>query len=90
MEETQMKIRPNDIVRHIPTGEKWCVCGVNYEKDGLIPCGYPFPSLAKISDCELVETRELPQDGDMKTDLLKNGLKSYVENQLDVSDENYI
>lgn len=51
------KIMPNDFVRHIPTGEEWVVCGVCYEIDELIPCGYPFPSLAKISDCELTESR---------------------------------
>lgn len=48
-------IRPSDVVLHKPSGETWVVCGVDHEKDELIPCGYPFPTLAKASDCELVE-----------------------------------
>ena len=50
-------IRPNDVVLHKPSGEKWVVCGVDHSKDELIPCGYPFPTLAKISDCVLIEER---------------------------------
>jgi hypothetical protein len=48
-------IRPNDIVLHKPSGETWVVCGVDHSKGELIPCGYPFPTLAKVSDCELIE-----------------------------------
>ena len=48
-------IRPSDVVLHKPSGETWVVCGVDYDRGELIPCGYPFPSLAKLSDCELVE-----------------------------------
>lgn len=47
-------IRPNDTVLHKPTGETWVVCGVDRERGELIPCGYPFPSIAKIDDCELI------------------------------------
>ena len=50
-----MMIRPNDIVYHRPTGGTWVVCGINNDLGYLILCGYPFPSVAKISDCELVE-----------------------------------
>lgn len=48
-------IKPSDVVLHKPTGETWVVCGVDNEKGELIPCGYPFPTLAKIEDCELVK-----------------------------------
>lgn len=51
----QDKIQPNDTVFHKPSGETWVVCGVDYNKGELIPCGYPFPTLAKLSDCELKE-----------------------------------
>ena len=47
-------IRPNDTILHKPTGETWVVCGVDREKGKLIPCGYPFPSLAdfrKMLNC---------------------------------------
>lgn len=50
-------IRPNDIVLHKPSGETWVVCGVDHQKGELIPCGYPFPTLAKVTDCELIEER---------------------------------
>lgn len=48
-------IRPSDTVLHKPSGETWVVCGVDHNKGELIPCGYPFPTLAKLSDCELIE-----------------------------------
>lgn len=75
----QTKIRSNDFVKHIPSGEEWCVCGVNYEKDGLVPCGYPFPSMAKISDCELIESRNMLQNDGMRNALKRCGLESYIE-----------
>ena len=78
-EPSKIKIRPNDFVRHIPSGEEWVVCGVNYERDELIPCGYPFPSLAKLSDCVLSESRRLQQDDDMKKALVGAGLPSFIE-----------
>lgn len=74
-----MKIRPNDTVKHIPSGETWCVCGVNYDQGYLIPCGYPFPSRGKISDCELSESRNRPQDEDMIDGLRKAHCESYIE-----------
>ena len=77
--ERQKMIRPNDFVKHIPSGEEWTVCGVNYSQNGLIPCGYPFPSLANISDCELIESRNLPQSKEMKDALIKHGLLSFIE-----------
>lgn len=72
-------MRANDFVLHIPSGEEWVVCGVNYEQGYLIPCGYPFPSMARISDCELIESRNKPQDEDMINALRKHGLESYIE-----------
>ena len=77
--ETQ-KIRPNDFVKHIPTGEEWVVCGVNYKTGRLIPCGYPFPSMADIKDCVLTESRGLLQDEDMVKALRKYGLVSFIDN----------
>lgn len=73
------EIRPNDFVKHIPSGEEWVVCGVNYEQGKLIPCGYPFPSMANISDCELTEARNKPQDSDMVRALTQHGCQSYIE-----------
>ena len=61
-----MKIRPNDIVFHKPSGEEWVVCGVNYDTGELIPCGYPFPSIARIDDCVLVKSCNKPQTEEMK------------------------
>lgn len=74
-----MKIRPNDTVKHIPSGEKWTVCGINYEQGRLIPCGYPFPSMARIEDCILIKSRNEPQDDDMKYNLKRYGFESFVE-----------
>lgn len=52
------KIMPNDTVKHRPSGEIWVVCGVNHESGNLVPMGYPFPSIAKVEDCEPEEIGE--------------------------------
>ena len=76
---SEYRIMPNDIVRHKPSGETWVVCGVNHEKGTLIPCGYPFPSMAHIDECVLVERSHEPQtDGEIRA-LKGCGLDSYIE-----------
>lgn len=79
-------IQPNDIVRHIPTGETWVVCGVNVEKGKLIPCGYPFPSMANISDCEIIERRNEPQTEEEIDALKRHGLESYICKKAEVEE----
>lgn len=74
-----MKIRANDVVRHNPSGETWVVCGVSYERNELVPCGYPFPTLAKLSDCELVESCGMPQTEATKRSLIALGMASLVD-----------
>jgi hypothetical protein len=74
-----MKIRPNDIVLHKPSGEEWVVCGINYDNGQLIPCGYPFPSVARIDDCVLVESCNKPQTEEMKKALRKHGMSNFIE-----------
>lgn len=58
-----MKIEQGDSVYHRPSGETWLVLGVNHKKDELCVAGWP-PTIAKISDCELVEkgNRELTEE----------------------------
>ncbi len=75
------RIRPNDIVKHIPTGEEWVVCGVDYLKGELIPCGYPFPSIAKISDCELIKSGYLtkPQSKEQIEALKNEHLERFID-----------
>ena len=72
-------IRANDLVKHIPTGEEWVVAGVDYQTDRLVPCGYPFPTMARISDCELLESREEKQSMQMKMLLEREGLPGMIE-----------
>ena len=74
-------IMPNDTVKHRPSGETWVVCGVNHEDGSLIPMGYPFPSLAKVEDCELVERchENEPQSEDQIKALQAHGLTSYID-----------
>ncbi|MHC1772969.1 MAG: hypothetical protein AB9907_14810 [Flexilinea sp.] len=74
----EIKIRPNDYVRHLPSAEMWVVCGVDYDAGELIPCGHPFPSLAKISDCVLEESRGLPQTEELKNALLEHDLQRFI------------
>lgn len=75
------EIKPNDIVLHKPSGERWVVAGVNAFDGKLIPKGYPFPSIANIKDCELIEGRyEVEyQDEDMIKALMQCGMKSFVD-----------
>lgn len=74
-------IRPNDVVLHKPSGETWVVCGVDHERGELIPCGYPFPSLAKIADCVLVVEgySRSGQPEEYKTALARHGLYRFIE-----------
>lgn len=75
------EIKPNDIVLHKPTGEKWVVCGVNNATGELIPCGHPFPSIAKISDCELLESKYMtkPQTIEQINLLKEYGLTNFID-----------
>lgn len=75
------RIRPSDIVKHKPSGETWVVCGVNYDSGNLIPCGYPFPSIAKIEDCELVKEQYTVngQPEEYINALKKHGLDNYID-----------
>lgn len=70
-------MKANDVVKHIPTGEEWVVCGVNGHN--IIPCGYPFPSMARIEDCVLIEERNTPQTKEQADALIKSGLPRFVE-----------
>lgn len=80
-EKLTTAIMPNDIVRHRPTGEEWVVCGVNRERGELIPCGYPFPSIAQIADCDLVEKRysKEPQTREQIEALKKAGCLNFID-----------
>lgn len=76
-------IRPNDMVFHRPSGETWVVCGVDNEKGELIPCGYPFPTLAKLSDCELIEVGDGKQPKEYADALKKEWLDRFIEGRAD-------
>lgn len=75
------RIKPNDVVLHKPSGEKWVVAGVNQEAGYLIPCGWPFPSFARIDSCELAERNyeQEPQRKEVILQLLHKGLDGYVD-----------
>ena len=80
-EQLTTAIMPGDYVKHNPSGEKWVVCGVNYEQGKLVPVGYPFPALANIADCTLVEKRydKDGQDLEFIKALKKAGLPSFID-----------
>lgn len=81
-ENRRRKIQPNDTVYHEPSGETWVVCGVDYEKGELIPCGYPFPTIARISDCRIIEKGYMSRGGQPEgyiTALLERGLERFVD-----------
>lgn len=74
-------IKPNDVVLHKPSGEKWVVAGVNAEEGKLIPYGYPFPSIANMADCELLERgyEAKPQEERVIREFMNHGLLSFVD-----------
>lgn len=74
-------IRSGDFALHKPTGEEWVVAGVNKEQNRLIPCGYPFPSMAKLDDCELTKSRGLKQTDEIKKALRQHGCESFIEQE---------
>ena len=69
----------NDTVLHIPSGETWVVCGVNKDGCTLIPCGYPFPTIAKVKDCIVISKSNEPQNNEQKAALRKHNLDNYLE-----------
>lgn len=73
-------IRPGDIVHHRPTGETWIVAGVNENNGTLVPKGYPFPTVGKISDCDLIEAKGEPQDESVREAFRTLGMIGYIEN----------
>lgn len=75
------RIMPNDTVKHRPSGEIWVVCGVNHESGSLVPMGYPFPSIAKVEDCELIERHyeAEPQSEEQIKALQAHGLTGYID-----------
>jgi hypothetical protein len=77
------QIHAGDMVKHIPTGEKWIVAGVNRKEGRIVRMGYPFPSLAPLAECELVESDSVMVTEHIKESLRKNGLSSYVEDTAD-------
>lgn len=74
-------IMPNDIVRHKPTGETWVVAGVNHQTKKLVPMGYPFPTIAKAGDCEILERRyeTESQSKEVIEALKKHGLLNFID-----------
>ena len=79
MEDNFNEIKAGDIVKHIPSGENWVVCGVSQTgKEKLIACGYPFPTFADISDCKLIKSGT-GQSEDMKDALRRNGYVHYID-----------
>lgn len=74
-------IMPNDIVLHVPSGEKWAVCGVDHIRGELVPYGYPFPTIAQISDCVLLELcyEQMGQTREAAQELEKCGLHRFID-----------
>ena len=75
------QIMPNDVVLHVPSGEKWVVAGVDHKDGRLIPKGHPFPSTAYVSDCKLLERKYENewQDAEVIRYFMNNGMSSYVD-----------
>ncbi len=48
-------LKPGDTVKHLPTNEKWIIASMSEDGALLCPGGWP-ETIAKTSDCELVES----------------------------------
>lgn len=73
------RIHAGDMVRNRESGEKLLVAGVNPETGFFVPMGYPFPSIEKTSDYDLVERNAVPVTEHIKSSLKKHGMESYIE-----------
>lgn len=74
-------IMPNDVILHKPSGETWVVAGVNYATREVCPAGYPFPSVAKMEDCEILERNyeTEPQSLDAIRAFQKCGMPNFID-----------
>lgn len=75
------EIKPNDVVLHKPSGEKWVVAGVDRGNRRLIPKGYPFPTVVNLDSCELLECgyEGHPQGENVIHALIDRGLTSFID-----------
>lgn len=58
-------IKAGSTANHIPTGETWFIVGVNKKKNKVCVAGYP-PTIAKLSDCVLVEEGSGIEEGHLQ------------------------
>jgi len=76
-----VEIMPNDRVRHVPTGKELTVVGVNFRRQEVITDVWPFPTVFKLEDCELIEKRydTEPQTWDQILALKRVGYQNFVD-----------
>lgn len=72
-------IRAGDMVRNTRTGERLIVAGVNYELNQFVPMGYPFPSIEKICEYEVVERDAVTVTEHIRNSLRNHHMESYIE-----------
>ncbi len=57
-------IRCGDVVRNIPSGEKWIVAFADYQRNDLSWCGWP-EGVTRLSECSLDKRATDEQHADM-------------------------
>jgi hypothetical protein len=78
---SEQKFRVGDVVKHIPSGETWCVGGVS-NGNYVHPLGWP-PSAAPAQDCEMVEAASDEKHREVLSDILldSNGRRQHVASE---------
>ena len=70
----QKRFRTGDVVRHIPSGEKWLVAWADTSE--VVCCGWP-ESIAKASDCHLERAATDEEHLDLLKRIASSGRPSY-------------
>ena len=73
------RIHAGDMVRNTRTGERLIVAGVNYDLNQFVPMGYPFPSIEKICEYEVVERDAVTVTEHVRNSLRNRHMESYIE-----------
>lgn len=73
------RLKANDYVTYLPSGEFLIVCGVSKDGQRFIPVGINFPKIMEVSDVVVQKHNHKPQTKSQKVKLEHKGLYGFVE-----------
>lgn len=73
------KLKANDYVTYLPSGEFLIVCGVSKDGQRFIPDGVNFPKILNVSDVVIQKHNNKKQTYAQKAKLEHKGLYDFIE-----------